>query len=137
LLSRFTCLLRRFSRFLCLVVFAAIGLDCSIRSLGAELEFYWAKRSDTVGQALFHLHRASIMWPLDYPMRAAPAYFWVATRLYVAREFAIPDIKAALVRNPNAADLWYALAEYEEAGGEDATEARKHLRALWMNYDRR
>ena len=113
--SRSTSRLRRFSRLSCLVVFAAIGLSSAFRSLGAEIEFYWARTAPNVGEAIFHLRRAQTLWPYDPKMRTAAGYFWVSTRLYEAAEVAIPDIEDALVDNPFAADLQVALAEYKQA----------------------
>ncbi len=128
--SRSTSRLRRFSRFSCLVVFAAIGLSCAFRSLGAEAEYFLAKHSLEEGQALLYLHRAARLWPYDYQMRTTVAYYWASTRLYAAHAVAIPELEAELATNPNAADLWLALASYQAASGASPDEAMKHVQAL-------
>ncbi len=66
-------------------------------------------------------------------MRTAVAYYWVTTGLVAAREVAVVDLKEALLTNPFAADLWLSLATYQAAGGEDASEAMKHVHALRPN----
>ena len=130
--SRFTSRLRRFSRLSCLVVFAAIGLSSALRSLAAEFEFFAARTAGDSGQAVVHLHRAATLWPYDYQMRTATAYYWTATRFYPARDIAIPDIKEALVANSYAADLWLALATYASETGDSTTagDAMSHVHAL-------
>lgn len=127
------CRLRRFLRFSCLVVFAAIGLSASFRSLSAELEYYFAKRVTQNGeQALYHLNRAAILWPYDFQMRTASAYFWQHVASYEHRKEAIAGITEALASNPYAADLWVALASYKAADQDEAglDEAMKHVLAL-------
>ena len=132
--SRFIYRLRRSSRLLFLVVFATIGLGWNFRMLGAEFEFYLAKNvADTPQQALFHLHRARTLWPYDYQMRTAPAYYFTAFRQYENRKIAIDEIEKVLAVNPYSADLWVALAAYklsdgDEKGAEEAVHQVQRLR---------
>lgn len=131
-----TCRLRRLSRLLCLVLFAAVGMSFAYRSLCAEAEFaaavYTSKNADEV---LAHHTKARLFAPWNHGIRAGAAYFFTSYRRYDDRYRAIATLEQELKFNPFAADLWMALAAYKLASQdpEGAEKAVEHVQKLRRN----
>ena len=127
------CRLRRLSRLLCLVLFAAIGMSFAFRSISAEAEFAAATMvSESPAEIVAHHRRARALAPWNHGIRGGEAYFYTAYSLYDLRYQAVRAIEEELKINPFAADLWTALAAYKLAMQDQAAAeaALKRVQAL-------
>ncbi len=119
--SRSTCRPLRLLRLFAAAAFFAIGLTYTVRSLGAEFEFFVAKSvAATHEEAVQHLSRSRTLYPYDHNIRASLAYFYTAFRFAAKTPDAIKAITAELEISPYTADLWVALAAYKLSAGDEA-----------------
>jgi hypothetical protein len=86
-------------------------------------EYYYRGGEQTVGQVLSDLHKAATWFPLERRFRVGAAL--VLGNLAMARserEFkvvAIPELQAALARDPTQADLLVMIVTIERALGQE------------------